>query len=218
MVRPTTDYEATATMSNTPLVQLTTIYRTLRVHIHEVALHACPPSAGEIFSDNFNHRTWYYSQKRCESLISCLEAAKDTLDYWLSMSSQDVLSLIFPDYLRLIYAVLVLARFVSGVDCPMLDCAQMSECTNLGYYLSALILKTEEWTIATHCDDTDNTCFSIMKSVWLNCQAWYDALLAGGSSEVLLFEEMQLDFMNILPSISGTASTMNCLYMITLTI
>ncbi len=179
-------------------------YSTLRIYIHEVAFYACPPSAREIFSDHFNYRTWYSSQTRCESLISCLEAAKKSLDYWLSMSSDDVLSLTFPDYLSLVYAVLVLAQFVSGLDCPMIDCAQVSECTNLGYYLSALILKTEEWTIATHCDDTDNTCFSIMKSLWLNCQAWYDALLAGGSSEVLLLAEMQLDFMSILPSIAST--------------
>ncbi len=179
-------------------------YCTLRIYIHEVALHASPPSALEVLSEKFNYRTWYFSQTRCESLIACLEAAKDSLDNWISMASNEMLSLIFPDYLSLIYAVLILTRFTSGLDCAMLDRSQVRESANLEYYLRALIHKTEEYSIASESDDIDNTCFYVLKSLWINSKAWYDTIEAGSSPGALLLKETQLDFMDILPSISGT--------------
>lgn len=179
-------------------------YRTLRIYIHEVALHASAPSALDVFSEKFNYRSWYFSQARCESLIACLAAAKESLDNWLSMASNEMLSLIFTDYLNLIYAVLILARFVSGFDCPMLDRSQIRETANLGYYLRALIYKSEEYALASGSGSIEKTCFYSLRSLWMKSKDWYDAIEVDPSPVALLSEDTQLDFMNILPSIGGT--------------
>ena len=120
------------------------------------------------------------------------------------MASSEMLSLIFPDYLNLIYAVLILTRFTSGFDCPMLDRSQVRETANLGYYLRALIYKTEEYAIASESGGINKTCFYGMRSLWIKSKAWYDAIEVGCSPANMLPEETRLDFMDILPSISGT--------------
>jgi hypothetical protein len=86
----------------------------------------------------------------------------------------------------------------------MLDRLQVRETANLGYYLRALIYKTEEYAIASESGGIDNSCFYSIKSLWMKTKAWYDTMEVGCSPATLLSDETQLDFMDILPSVSGT--------------
>jgi hypothetical protein len=107
--------------TDTFLVQLSMSYHFLRVYINEVGFHASPPSQIELISGQSSLEAWYFSNARNESLIACLQAAKNFLDRFIELTPHQTVDFILSDYLRLVYAVLVLGRFTTGCDCPAFD-------------------------------------------------------------------------------------------------
>ncbi len=60
----------------------------------------------------------------------------------MSLASAEVLNFTIPDLLRLLYAVLMLGRFSSGLDTPCLDADTLRASAILGgYYIDALVGK-----------------------------------------------------------------------------
>jgi hypothetical protein len=59
----------------------------------------------------------------------------------LSLASAEVLNFTTPDLLRLLYAVLILGRFFTGPDAPLLDTARLRAQANLHHYLNEIVDK-----------------------------------------------------------------------------
>ena len=121
----------------------------MKTWVAEVGFHAKPST---IFSPE-SDQSWYYSLARCEALLSCLQASKDYLDYFLTLSSEVVLGYTLPEYIRLVYTVLILVRFTTGCDSPLLNDENMRESADLPRYLDALIRKFN--TMITYQDSEE---------------------------------------------------------------
>lgn len=63
------------------------------------------------------------------------------MDHCLSLSPAEVLNFATPDLLRLLYAILMLGRFSSGLDAPRLDSDLLRVGANIGYYIDAVVEK-----------------------------------------------------------------------------
>jgi len=114
----------------------------VRIHLNEIGFHATALPQDEMLSPQLRSRSWYYCSARSESLIRCLQASKDYLDRFLSLSTEAIRHGTLPDVFCLVYAVLVLGTFAVRVDTPNLDAAQLREMANYEHYIDALIRKT----------------------------------------------------------------------------
>jgi len=177
-------------------------YHSLKVYMNEVGFHASVPSPRELMSGN-SSQTWYYSAARNEILIACLQSTKSYLDYFLTLSSSELFNFTIPDFLRLIYAILILSRFTSGCDAPTLDVGYMRKTANLGYYLDSLIFKTD--SLITHDGAKERQdCIYLVRSLFQGSKLWYNRVIGETASAAFGETEIpELSFMDILPSILG---------------
>jgi hypothetical protein len=118
--------------------KLTASYHAIKIYAREVGFHASPPSMFGFVSEDPNQQSWYFSPARHQTLIDCLNATTEYLDQILSLVSDEILSLTMPDLIRLLYAVLVLARFATKLDAPFLDQGPLRAKEKFNHYLSAL--------------------------------------------------------------------------------
>jgi hypothetical protein len=183
-------------------VQLSMSYHYLRIYIHEVGFHASPPSALELMTGGSTLRAWYHSNARNDSLIACLQAAKTYLDRFIEVSPRQMIDFTLPDFLRLVYAVLILGRFTTGCDCPVLDASSIRKIANLGYYLEKLIDKTDNLFML--CNGEVNEAFSHMRRMWKQSKNWFDEIVKDPAcARDCDIGRAELDFMDILPSAIG---------------
>jgi hypothetical protein len=116
-------------------------YHNMQVSIHEIALHASRPlTVGTVDGLGGPSATdWYSSLARTDALISCVESAKRYLDRFLALSTEDIYQNTITEEMRLVYAILVLARFATGVSSPYLDATHLRNTANIEHYISGLI-------------------------------------------------------------------------------
>ncbi|KAM3081082.1 hypothetical protein ACMFMG_005035 [Clarireedia jacksonii] len=130
---------------NNPL--LMSSYYHLRTYVNEIGLHALRADSDQFLMPQSNRNSWYHSSARTETLIRCLQAAKEYLDVWLNFTSADFDVLIAPNYLDLFYILLLLGKFTEGCDAPTLNGEQIRQAANLRYYLDTFIDKFERMLI-----------------------------------------------------------------------
>jgi len=120
-------------------------YYHLRTFVNEVGFHkiALPPP--NLMSDQSSYRTWCSSITRSEVLISCLNAAKDYLERYISLPTEALFSSSFADHVRLVYNVLILKLFATWVkdDDSQLDATHIQNSANMAFYMEALVRKFE---------------------------------------------------------------------------
>lgn len=131
-------------------VSLKLLFHHIRIYVNEVGLHVIPPENGAAFTE----QSWYHSSARTESLIRCLQAAKNYLDYFLTLPPDIVVEFTMHDFLRLIYAVLILGSFATGCDSPRLDAARIRQISDLENYLNALSQNTMQAIATTPTTDS----------------------------------------------------------------
>lgn len=166
--------------------------------MNEVGFHAKVPSAGDLLSGQ-SAGAWYYSTARTESLITCLRASTEYLDYSLALSPEDFIDFTMDSLLRLMYGVLIHGRFATGCDAPCLDATQLRETSKLSYYLDSFVNKTESLL-----KSSQGYRYHIHK-IFVGSKLWYEQMLA--QLPLVGFDDcnlLKLEFMDILPSILGS--------------
>ncbi|KIX97615.1 uncharacterized protein Z520_06393 [Fonsecaea multimorphosa CBS 102226] len=129
--------------------KLVSSYRAIKIYAREIGFHAQPPSAFSVPVSG-SSSSWYDSTTRHNCLLGCLEATREYLDHFLSLPTADILGYTTPDLLRLLYAMLVLGRFSSGVDAPLLDTNLLQTMANLRNYLGSLAAKLRDVLASIH--------------------------------------------------------------------
>lgn len=143
---------------------------------------------------------WYYSSVRNESLIACLQSAKAYLDRFIELTPRQMIDFTLPDYLRLVYTVLVLGRLSTGCDCAVLDTSSVRKTTNIGYYLDRLIEKADD-PIVLSTDGEVNDTFFHMRKVWKSSKKWLDEIEKDPiCARDCAIGQSELQFMDILPT------------------
>jgi hypothetical protein len=184
-------------------VQLAMQLHFTHIHLHEIGFHAAALPQEEILSPQLKSRSWYYSTARSESLIRCLQASKDYIDRFLSLSAENLTRGTLPDIFGIIYAVLVLGTFAVRVDTPTLDAAQLREMANYNYYLNSLIAKTTtNMTVAGKCGANDYLFH--LHTFLQQTRVWYAQLSADPSTMSIKFPDVVkpgFSFMDIINTI-----------------
>jgi len=168
----------------------------------EVGFHAKPPTPFELLS-KYSAKPWYYSTARNDTLLSCLQATKNYLDLFLTFSNEVILNLGLLEYLRLVYAILVLTSFSNGCDAPTVDHEYMRNAANLSYYLDVLSSRTG--SMITYTGSEENRDYMSYLRCKLQTNSWFSS-----NSEKSQFAECVLPnsgnkgFMDILSNSEGT--------------
>jgi hypothetical protein len=173
--------------------------------MNEVGFHAKVPEPFQIHSGQTT-RAWYYSPARNESLVNCLQASKDFLDYVLALPSSEFLDFTIPEFICLIYGILVLGRFSTGCDAPCIDAEHMRKSSNLFYYLDSFISKTK--TLVTYIGGKMKPDFILhLLRLFMGSKIWYSRIISelepAGCSDASV---SNMSFMNILPAIMGSCA------------
>ena len=178
-------------------------YHFLRIYIAEVGFHASPPSQLELMSGQSSPNAWYFSSTRSESLIACLQASKNYLNRFIELTPRQTIDFILPDYLRLVYAVLILGRFVTRCDSPVLDASYVRKTANMGYYLEKLIGRANDLIMLSPEGDVKDT-FYHMRKLWEQIKEWFDEIMIDPAcARECELGQPELNFMDILPSSIG---------------
>jgi hypothetical protein len=108
--------------------------------VNEIGFHA-RKTTWESMPETANNPTWYFATVRSDFLLRAMHAAKDYLDRFLSLSKAQLQDFLVSDWIRLIYAILVLGAFVGQLDAPTLDLTHARSIADVQEYLRALITK-----------------------------------------------------------------------------
>ncbi|KIW26095.1 uncharacterized protein PV07_09222 [Cladophialophora immunda] len=180
--------------------KLASSYRAIRIYAREIGFHAHPPPPFSVPTAR-SSPSWYLSTTRHNSLLSCLEATREYLDHFLSLSAADILAFTTPDLLRLLYAMLVLGRFSTSVDAPLLDANLLHTMANLRYYLESLTAKFRD-VLATIHNPSDHYLVYLCR-MFADSKKWFaPALTSSPAVHEDLFSP-KLTRMNAKPLITG---------------
>ena len=176
-------------------------YYAAKIYVNEIGFHASAPTPLELMSGQSNRRSWYHAHARNESLIRCLEAAVGYLECFLSLPPEEVLNFTLTDFIRLIYTILILGRYTTGIDAPTLDAASARKTANLGYYLTALSNKTRNLSEVAYDSECNNYIWHLNK-LFEQSKLWHNQVTTDPSTadSYFLFAP-ELTFMQILPAI-----------------
>ncbi|EPE34573.1 hypothetical protein GLAREA_10267 [Glarea lozoyensis ATCC 20868] len=128
-------------------------YYSYRIYVNEIGFHAKRASwstAATIVSD---HPSWYFSATRGESLRCALRAAKEYLDCFLELTIDQLRSFIVSDWVRLVYAMLILGAFMGRLDAPTFNIIEGRALANVKSYLHCLITKLDCLAISPSGED-----------------------------------------------------------------
>ncbi|KAH7321689.1 hypothetical protein BKA65DRAFT_86585 [Rhexocercosporidium sp. MPI-PUGE-AT-0058] len=131
------DIEATFPQELWDNAQIKLSFHHLRIYVNEVAFHATAPQEPGLLS-GLSSSSWYHSAARNDCLMRCLKATKTYLDQVLALPDSVISNMVTVDLLQLVYAVLILGSFSSGLDAPTLDQFQVQQSANLEFYLKAI--------------------------------------------------------------------------------
>jgi hypothetical protein len=178
-------------------------YYSLRIYVNEIGFHARSPNPLDMVSGGYTLQAWYYSAARNECMMRCLEASKDYLDRFLSLPSRQIVNFTLPDFIRLVYSMLVLGAFASGLDAPTLDVAHVRQAANLDYYLDSLVDKTGKIIKA---GNIGNCCDYMAKlnDLFTQSKVWYGQITNEPSAiGYCILGRADFSFMDIISTIIG---------------
>jgi hypothetical protein len=166
----------------------------IQTYIHEIGLHTTRPSPSDLPLAQISCRDWYSSVARTETLVSCIDAAKNYLDCYLTLSIEEMHQNTIMQEMDLFYATLILGRYTTGVDSPYLGPEQLREVAQFGHYMTALVNHMSKLITITH-DGTEQIdiywhCRRIFQFTidWLQVQikgGYFTTLETSGVSECL---------------------------------
>ena len=87
-----------------------------------------------------------------------------------------MLSFALPDLLRLLYAALLLGRFSTGPDAPLLDATHLRSQANLKHYLDAVVDKFNN--ILIDMDNPTDHYLLYMSRLFADTKKWYTSSVA----------------------------------------
>jgi hypothetical protein len=108
--------------------------------VNEIGFHARKTTLDRM-PETANNPPWYFATIRSDFLLRAMHAAKDYLDRFLGLSQAQLNEFIVSDWIRLIYAILVLGAFAGQLDAPTLDLTHARSIADVQEYLRALITK-----------------------------------------------------------------------------
>lgn len=120
-------------------------YYHLCTFVNEVGFHKTVLPPPDSRTDQSSYHTWCSSLTRSEVLISCLTAAKDYLERYLSLPNEALFNATFADHAKLVYNVLILKLFATWAtdNDSTLDAAHIQHSANFLFYTQALVCKFE---------------------------------------------------------------------------
>jgi hypothetical protein len=128
-------------------------YYSYRIYVNEIGFHAKRASWDTVATIVSDHPSWYFSAARGESLRCALRAAKEYLDCFLELTTDQLHSFMVSDWVRLIYAMLIIGAFMGRLDAPTLDIIEARAKADVKGYLQALITKLDCLAISSSGDD-----------------------------------------------------------------
>ncbi len=185
----------------------------LNIYVNEIGLHTSRPDPVQsIGAAQASCNEWYYAIARTETLIACIESAKKYLEAYLRLQREEVLQNTIMEEIKLVYSILVIGRFTSGVDSPFLDAAHLRETAKLGHYMSALIESLNEIITSNGNGRERVDYFWHFRRIFQFTKNWYEEQVRGGFFTTLelngLPDCMDLSFMEILemdPNLQNTS-------------
>lgn len=152
----------------------------INIYINEIALHATRPDLLEAVEAKSSCGEWYHAVARSDSLVACIESAKKLLDAYLRLSKAEIFQNTITEELKLVYTILIIGRFTSGVDSPYLDASHLRETARLGHYMSALIERLSE-IIASNSNGRERIDFFWhFRRIFQHTKVWYEEQVRGG--------------------------------------
>jgi hypothetical protein len=185
------------------------------IYINEIGLHAIRPDPVQSIAEaQSSCREWYYAVARTDTLVACIETAKKYLDAYLRLPKGEVFQNTILEEIKLVYTILVIGRFTSGVDSPFLDASHLRETAKLGHYMSELIERLND-IIAFNGNGRERIdYFWHFRRIFQHTKNWYEEQVRGGFFTTLetngLPDCVDLSFMEILemdpdPQYAGSA-------------
>lgn len=175
----------------------------INIYINEIGLHATRPDPVQSIADaQSSCREWYYAVARTDTLVAYIESAKKYLDAYLRLPKGEVFQNTILEEIKLVYAILVVGRFTSGVDSPFLDASYLRETAKLGHYMSALIERLNEIITFQGNGRERIDYFWQFRRIFQHTKNWYEEQVRGGFFTTLetngLPDCTDLSFMEIL--------------------
>jgi hypothetical protein len=145
---------------------------------------------------------------RTNVLLTCLATAKAHIEYYLKLSREQTFRNTILEEINLVYAVLILTKFTSGVDSPFLDATELRKSANLIFYLDALT--THLGDLVTHAHGREQPdYFYHFKRIFLHTQRFFEEQIRGGYFTTL-DKGGVTPFLNVLEIIPGSPFTCDC--------
>jgi hypothetical protein len=175
----------------------------INIYINEIGLHAIRPDPVQSIADTQSScREWYYAVARTDTLVACIESAKKHLDAYLRLPKGEVFQNTIMEEIKLVYSILIIGRFTSGVDSPFLDVSHLRETAKLGYYMSALIERLNKIITFNGNGREHIDFFWHYRRIFQHTKNWYEEQVRGGFFTTLeangLPDCTDLPFMEIL--------------------
>jgi hypothetical protein len=156
------------------LARLQLLFYHTQIYINELGLHSSPAAKTELRPDITPSRnSWYQSLERSESIIRCLQATREYLDHFLALPSENICHITTPEFLHLIYAVLILGSLATTCHTPSLDNAHIHVFANFEYYIHALSRKTVQAIAATNMSCITHQHMINLRHIWQQSKPWY---------------------------------------------
>lgn len=165
------------------LVALRLLFHHTRIFINEVGLHAIAPLEVNILPGmTLTGICWYASPERSDSLIRCLQATKEYLDYFLVISPEAIVYFSMPVFIHLIYAVLILGSIATTSNSPRLDAAHIRRVAEFENYIGALSQKTLQVIGTTSETDGAHGHLSNLHHLWQKSGPWYSQVISSSGT------------------------------------
>jgi hypothetical protein len=118
------------------------------------------------------------------------------------LSKGEVFQNTIMEEIKLVYTILIIGRFTSGVDSPFLDASHLRDIAKLGHYMSALIERLNEIISFNGNGQERIDYFWHLRRIFQHSKTWYEEQVRVGCFTTLetngLPDCMDLSFMEIL--------------------
>jgi hypothetical protein len=150
----------------------------LKIYIHEIGLHAIAPPPMQGISNEQSCRSWFSSMARTDTLLACLEAAKEYLDLYINLGMSEMRGNTIVEEVKVVYAFLVLGKFCSGVNTPHLEPLHLRKSANIEYYMDALVARTDKLIVTVNGIEQRNY-FWHFRTLFKYSRVWYQQQIQG---------------------------------------
>ncbi|MCJ1390774.1 hypothetical protein MMC18_003635 [Xylographa bjoerkii] len=142
------------------------------IHVYEVCLHMKEETPRMDYGPQIlANLSWRSADIRIDLLIGCLEAAKKCLDFFTSLTPQEIQSCTIIEFTKLIYAVMVFEKLTTSVELEGSDILAQ-EATTLSFYLDLLIQRMSGIT-TTEASEGAKDVYWHFKLVFQRTKSWY---------------------------------------------